>query len=93
MMSFLINRRSSSASSKPDRLPRQLTLHICHGSDTDPFCLLVCDVELPLWDFSDMKLYRESLVLNKCHFHCLTSDCGASHISLITILSQCGCVV
>lgn len=61
-------------SSKLNCLPHQLTSYFSHGFDTDPFCLLLCDVELPLWGFVDMKLYRKCLVLNKCHFQCVISD-------------------
>lgn len=46
----------------------ELTSYFCHGFDTDTLCLFLCDVELQLWGFVDMKLYRKHLVLNKCHF-------------------------
>lgn len=37
----------------------------------DQLCLFLCDVELQLWDFVVMKLYRKCLVLNKRHFQCV----------------------
>lgn len=45
-------------SSKLNCLPHQLTSYFCHGFDTDPLCLFLCDVELQPWGFVDMKLYR-----------------------------------
>lgn len=47
-------------------------LHLLyHHFDSDHPASFLCGVDLPLWAFVHMKLYRRYLVLNKCPFRCV----------------------